>query len=193
MVLQGKSNMTPQPAKPRVLVVDDHPANRRAFEAILEPGYTVHLAASGFQALELTLREDYAVILLDVKMPGMDGFEVAELLRRRERTKHTPIVFISAFDQTVLQVKKGFIAGATDFVFSPVDEELLKFKVATYVQIYLRNESLRFRIRDLETTVATLREELRARGSADTAILVRIQSLDGIIDGLKRELESELA
>ena len=181
--------MTPQPAKPRVLVVDDHPANRRAFESILEPNYTVHLAASGFQALELALREEYAVILLDVKMPGMDGFEVAELLRRRERTRHTPIVFISAFDQTVLQMKKGFIAGATDYIFSPVDEELLKFKVATYVEIFLRNESLRFRIRDLETTVATLREELRARGSADTAILGRIQSLDGIIGELKRELD----
>jgi PleD family two-component response regulator len=185
--------MTPQPAKPRVLIVDDHPANRQAFESILEKTYTVHLAASGFQALELTLREEYAVIMLDVKMPGMDGFEVAELLRRRERTKHTPILFISAFDQTVLQVKKGFIAGATDFIFSPVDEELLKFKVATYVQIYLRNESLRFRIYELERTVATLREELRARGSADTAILVRIKSLDGMIDGLKRELESELS
>jgi CheY-like chemotaxis protein len=181
--------MTPQPAKPRVLVVDDHPANRRAFESLLEPDYTVHLAASGFQALELTLADEYAVILLDVKMPGMDGFEVADLLRRRERTKHTPIVFISAFDQTVLQVKKGFVAGATDFIFSPVDEELLKFKVATYVQIYLRNESLRFRIRDLEATVATLREELRAQGSAGAAILGRIRSLDGIIEGLKRELE----
>lgn len=182
--------MTPQPEKPRVLIVDDHPANRRAFESLLETDYTVHLAASGFQALELTLREEYAVVLLDVKMPGMDGFEVAELLRRRERTKHTPIVFISAFDQTVLQVKKGFVAGATDFIFSPVDEELLKFKVATYVQIYLRNESLRFRIHDLERTVAALREELRAHGSADTAIMGRIKSLDGIIDELKRELES---
>src|SRR5690242_15235878 len=124
--------MTPQPIKPRVLIVDDHPANRRAFESLLESDYSVAVAATGYQALALTLRDDYAVILLDVKMPGMDGFEVAELLRRRERTKYTPIVFISAFDQTVLQLKKGFVAGATDFVFSPVDEDLLKYKVATY-------------------------------------------------------------
>src|SRR5579885_2865779 len=108
--------MTPQPAKPHVLVVDDHPANRMAFEHVLEPRYTVTLAATGRQALEMTLRQDFAVILLDVKMPGMDGFEVAELLRKRERTSHTPIVFISAYDQTVLQAKRGYVSGATDFV-----------------------------------------------------------------------------
>ena len=184
--------MTPQPAKPRVLIVDDHPANRLAFETLLEENYTVNVAASGYQALELTLREEFAVILLDVKMPGMDGFEVAELLRKRERTSHTPIVFISAYDQTVLQMKKGYIVGATDFIFSPVDEELLKFKVATYAHIFLRNEALRFQIRDLEATVAALREDFRGRGSSDASILGRIKSLEGNVEGLKREMESRV-
>ena len=182
--------MTPQPVKPRVLIVDDHPANRRAFETLLEPNYTVHIAAGGLQALELTLREEYAVILLDVKMPGMDGFEVAELIRKRERTRHTPIVFISAYDQTILQMKKGYIAGATDFIFSPVDEELLKFKVATYAHIFLRNEALRVQIRDLEQTVAALREDFRGRNPSEVAILGRIKSLETNIDGLKRHIES---
>src|SRR6185436_2108656 len=182
--------MTPQPAKPRVLIVDDHPANRRAFETLLETDYTVSVAATGYQALELTLREEYAVILLDVKMPGMDGFEVAELFRKRERTRHTPIVFISAFDQTVFQMKKGYIVGATDFIFSPVDAELLKFKVATYAHIYLRNEALALQIRDLELTVASLRSEIRGRGTADPALQSQIRSFEGIIEGFKRQMES---
>jgi CheY-like chemotaxis protein len=182
--------MTPQPAKPRVLIVDDHPANRRAFETLLETDYTVSVAATGYQALELTLREEFAVILLDVKMPGMDGFEVAELLRRRERMRHTPVVFISAYDQTVFQMKKGYIVGATDFIFSPVDEELLKFKVATYVHIYLRNEALRIQIRDLELTVASLRADVRTRGISQPELQTRIRSFEEIVEGFKRQMES---
>ena len=182
--------MTSQPSRPRVLIVDDHPANRMAFETLLDIDYTVSVAASGYQALELTLRDEYAVILLDVKMPGMDGFEVAELLRRRERTRHTPIVFISAYDQTVFQMKKGYIVGATDFIFSPVDPELLKFKVATYVHIFLRNEALRVQVRDLELTVASLRSDLRARGASDPELQGRIKSFEGIIEGFKRQMES---
>src|SRR5688572_2423708 len=180
--------MTPQPSKPRVLIVDDHPANRRAFETLLETDYTVSVAATGYQALELTLRDEYAVILLDVKMPGMDGFEVAELLRKRERTRHTPIVFISAFDQTVFQMKKGYIVGATDFIFSPVDEELLRFKVKTYVHHYLRNEAFRLQVRDLELTVAALREEIRMHGG-DPALQNRLRSFEVIITRFKRQTE----
>jgi CheY-like chemotaxis protein len=171
------------------LIVDDHPANRRAFETLLEPDYTVSVAATGYQALEGTLREDYAVILLDIKMPGMDGFEVADLLRGRERTRHTPIVFISAFDQTVFQMKKGYVVGATDFMFSPVDPELLKFKVATYAHSYLRNEALRIQVRDLESTVASLRSEIRGRGASDPAMQSRIRSFEVIIEGFKRHTE----
>jgi CheY-like chemotaxis protein len=182
--------MTPQPAKPRVLIVDDHPANRRAFETLLEDKYTLGLAASGHQALELTLRDDYAVILLDVRMPGMDGFEVAELLRRRERSRHTPIVFISAFDQTVFHLKKGYVAGATDFIFSPVDEDLLKLKVATYVEIYLRNESLRLRIFELEKTLGSLHTEFKRLDPSRTVLEQRIRSLEVSLESLKRELNS---
>jgi len=181
--------MTPQPAKPRVMIVDDHPANRRAFETLLENEYTVALAASGYQALELTLRDDYAVILLDVKMPAMDGFEVAELLRKRERTRHTPIVFISAYDQTVFQMKKGYVVGATDFIFSPVDEELLKFKVATYAKIYLHHEALRLQIRELQATIGAIRDEAPT-GGGSAAFLGKIRNLETQAAALKREIDS---
>jgi hypothetical protein len=172
------------------LIVDDHPANRRAFETLLEPDYTVSVAATGYQALECTLREDYAVILLDIKMPGMDGFEVAELLRKRERSRHTPIIFMSAYDQTVIQAKKGYVAGATDFIFSPVDEDLLKLKVATYVEIYLRNESLRLRILELEKTLSSLHTEFKRLDPSRTVLEQRIRSLEVIIESLKQELNS---
>jgi CheY-like chemotaxis protein len=182
--------MTPQPAKPRVLIVDDHPANRRAFESLLEERYSVGVAATGHQALELTLRDDYAVILMDVRMPGMDGFEVAELLRKRERTRHTPIIFISAFDQTILQVKRGYVAGATDFIFSPVDEDLLQLKVQTYVQIFLRNEVLRLKIWELESTLTSLRAEFDRLDPSRAVLQQRIGHLESTVATLKLEMNA---
>jgi CheY-like chemotaxis protein len=181
--------MIPQPAPPRVLIVDDHPANRMAFEMILEPVYTVTLASNGYQALEFADRDDYAVILLDIRMPGMSGFEVAEILRQRERTRHTPIIFMSAYDQTIVQAKKGYIAGATDFLFSPIDEEFLKLKVATYVQIYLRNESLRRQIHHLQTAVRALEKLVCGRDPVDGPVQEGIYDLEDQIDELERRFE----
>ena len=180
--------MTPQPQKPRVLVVDDHPANRRAFGSLLEQDYTVVLAESGAQALELVLRDEYAVILLDVRMPGMDGFEVADLIRKRGKARYTPIIFLSAYDQTVVQMKRGYLAGAIDFLFSPVDEELLKHKVAAYAQSYLRNEALRLEIAHLQRIVEALRPE-GARSSTEESLRNKVLELEGIIEVLKRQVD----
>jgi len=180
--------MTPQPAKPRVLIVDDHPANRLAFRNLLEPLYTIAIASNGVEALELTQHNDFAVILLDVRMPGMTGFEVAEQIRKEERTRYTPIVFMSAYDRTEFQAKKGYLAGATDFIFSPVDEELLKYKVATYVQIYMRNEALWLQVHLLQETVRSLELELSQGGSTEHVqrkmrrLEVQIDSLIGQLD-----------
>jgi CheY-like chemotaxis protein len=180
--------MMSQPVKPRILVVDDHPANRRAFESILEADYTVVLAEDGAQALELTLLNDFAAILLDVRMPGMDGFEVAELLRDRERTRYTPIVFMSAFDQNVIQTKRGYLAGGTDFIFSPVDEDLLKYKVAAYVRIYQRNEALWLRILQLQATFRTLQMEV-GRTCPTASIQTKIRRLTDQIESLKEQVD----
>ena len=170
--------MSPQPPKPRVLVVDDHPANRLAYETVLEAGYTVFLAESGRQALELTAKVEFAVILLDVRMPEMDGYETAIQLRRRDATRHTPIVFTSAIDQSLSHVNRGFVAGATDYIFSPVDPEFLKFKVATYTQMYLRHEALLLQIERLEKYLRSLQAEIGGSFSAD---------LTGILEELKRQ------
>jgi CheY-like chemotaxis protein len=179
--------MTPQPAKPRVLIVDDHPANRLAFRMLLEPLYNVAVAANGRDALELVSIYEFAVILLDVRMPGMGGFEVAELLRKDERTRYTPIVFMSAYDRTDFHAKKGYLAGATDYIFSPVDEELLKFKVAAYVQQYLRNEALWLQVQQLQETVLSLQRELAQCCPTELA-LEEIRRLEGQIEALKDQL-----
>jgi CheY-like chemotaxis protein len=164
--------------KPRVLIVDDHPANRYAFETVLEKEFDVCLAASGRQALELCRREDFAVIVLDVRMPEMDGFDTAEALRRHDRTKVTPIVFTSAYEQTAAQMTRGYVSGATDFLFSPVDPDLLRLKVSTYAQIHLRHEALRHNVVQLNDEIRSLHAELARRGVAVTRVAARLNQIE---------------
>ena len=161
--------MTPQSSKPRVLVVDDTAANRLAFEAILEADFHVTLAASGSKALEVCRTQEFAVIVLDVRMPGMDGFETARALRGDNGTSMPPIIiFTTAFDQNVAQLTQGFAAGATDFLFSPVEPDLLKLKVATYARIYLQFAALQFEVRRLSGALAEAREEMARHGLTES-------------------------
>src|ERR1043166_704254 len=187
---KGKGGyLTSQPMKPRVMVVDDNAANRTAFQSILEGAYTVHLADSGHVALQLSLNHEFALILLDVRMPLMDGFETAALLRARERTRETPIIFLSAYELTVDQIKEAYVAGATDFLPRPVDQELLQFKVAAYVRLYLRNESIRAQLHHLESLVETLQVEANLRvGALEPSFKSKIDQLEGLIGGLHRQL-----
>ncbi len=178
--------MTPQPAKPRVLIVDDNPANRLAFQTVLEPSYTVTLADCGEEAFRRVLEQEFSVILLDVRMPGMDGFEVAQALRRRDRTRHIPIIFTSAYDHTVIHAKKGYLAGATDFLFSPVDEDLLKLKVGAYADLFLRNETLLLRIAELEQSVRSLERDL-AQYNPHESVWRKLASLERQISEIRRE------
>lgn len=180
--------MTPQPQKPRVLVVDDHAANRMAFRSVLETEYTVFLAESGEQALKLALQEEFAVILLDVRMPGLDGFETAKLIRQREQARYTPIIFTSAHDKTLADVTKGFVSGATDYLFSPVDPDFLRFKVRAYVELFLRNESLRLRVSHLNGLVHALQAQLREAQPDREALAAKIQELESVIEQLQRQL-----
>jgi CheY-like chemotaxis protein len=173
--------------RPRVLVVDDTEANRYAFEAVLEREFDVILATSGKQALELCEREDFATIVLDVRMPVMDGFETAEALRRRERTRVTPIVFTSAFEHSVDQMTRGYVSGATDFLFSPVDPDLLRLKVRTYAEIHLRHESMRRDLAHLHEAVRSLHAELARRGVAVTRVKARMDSLEEETQELARK------
>lgn len=120
-----------------ILLVDDRPENLDALESVLaEFGQNLVRAASGREALRRVLQQDFAAILLDVQMPGMDGFETAELIRERERSQHTPIIFITAIGKSEPEVFKGYSVGAVDYVFKPFVPEILKAKVRVFVDLF---------------------------------------------------------
>lgn len=126
-----------------ILVVDDMPEKLLAIEATLgELGQKIVKAYSGREALRCLLKDDYAVILLDVNMPVMDGFETAALIRERKRSEHTPIIFVTAFNDEV-QIAKGYSLGAVDFISTPIDPEVLRTKVRVFVDLYQKTEAIR--------------------------------------------------
>jgi PleD family two-component response regulator len=181
-------------AKARVLIVDDNPANRLAFEITLERDHVVLLAETGRQALELAEREEVEVVLIDIRMPIMDGYEVAAELRRRERTRHTPILFTSAVERTPHHVARGFEAGATDFILSPVDPDLLRGKVRQLVETHRRRKTLKGKILELSDVLRGLRAELARTLPHDQALSRHIRQLEELSEALRRQsvgLESE--
>ncbi|WP_240911550.1 hybrid sensor histidine kinase/response regulator [Paludisphaera soli] len=128
----------------RVLLVDDLPKNLLALEAVLGGmGLDLARAGSGEEALRQVLDGDFAVILMDVQMPGMDGFEAAELIRRRDRSSHTPIIFLTAFQNTEGQAFQGYALGAVDFLSKPIVPAVLRSKVAVFVELHQKTDQVR--------------------------------------------------
>jgi PAS domain S-box-containing protein len=120
-----------------VLVVDDHPENLRVLELILDPlDVDVITAGSGEEALRILLERDVAVIVLDVRMPVMDGYETAQYVKQRERTRHVPIIFLTAMGNDREQALSGYEAGAVDYIEKPVEPVVLCAKVATFAELY---------------------------------------------------------
>jgi len=127
-----------------ILLVDDQQANLVALEAVLKDlGQDLVWAKSGQEALSLVFDRNFAVILLDVRMPDMDGFETAELIRKRQRSRDTPIIFITAADVSSDQIVRGYRVGAVDFISKPLVPEVLTAKVGTFLELYKRTEKLR--------------------------------------------------
>jgi signal transduction histidine kinase len=176
-----------------ILLVDDHEENLLALEAILvDPSFNLVRASSGRAALKEVLRCDFALILLDVAMPDLDGYETAELIRSRERSRQTPIIFLTANYRSDAQVFRGYSVGAVDYIFKPFSAEILKSKVAVFVELYQKREALkrqaqalllaheeledrvRARTRELAETNAALREEVdeRKRVEAERQVLL---------------------
>jgi len=129
--------------KPYVLIVDDRVENLMSFEALLEgSGCSIVKANSGQEALKEALKRDFALILLDVQMPHMDGFETAELLRCSSRTKHIPIIFISAISKERYHVFRGYESGAVDYLMKPVDSHILRSKVKIFLKLAAQKSKL---------------------------------------------------
>jgi len=124
----------------KILLVDDEEHNLRALRAILDrPDYDLVIAHSGAEALKASLRDDFAVVLLDVMMPDMDGFEVAALLRSRARSRHTPVIFLSATGTDATYSTRGYEVGAVDYLSKPSDPDVVRAKVAVFVELYRKN------------------------------------------------------
>ena len=130
---------------PSLLLVDDRPQNLLALQAILDPlGHELVTASSGNEALRILLtRDDFAVILLDVQMPELDGFEVAKVIKQRERTSTIPIIFLTALSKDERHVFRGYEIGAVDYVFKPFDPVILRAKVAVFVELWEKNQQIR--------------------------------------------------
>ena len=126
-----------------ILIVDDRAENLLALEAILEPlGQRLVRASSGEEALRKLLTRDFAVILLDVQMPGLNGFDTARLIKSRERTRHIPIIFLTAISKDEEFVFAGYSVGAVDYLFKPFQPDILRSKVATFVDLHLRQRRI---------------------------------------------------
>ena len=127
-----------------ILIVDDKPANLLALRKLLaRPGLNIVEATGGNDALSLLLEYDFALILLDVQMPDMDGFETAELIRGNEETKHIPIIFVTAISKDQKYVFKGYDKGAVDYLFKPLDPDILLSKVNIFLELYKQKEDLK--------------------------------------------------
>jgi response regulator RpfG family c-di-GMP phosphodiesterase len=145
MALPIQSNGTaPADEKVNILIVDDRPDKLLAHETVLaDLDQNLVRATSGREALRCLLRQDFAVILLDVNMPGMDGFETAALIRKRQRSETTPIIFISAVSDTDTHVSRGYSLGAVDYILTPVVPEILRAKLAVFVDLYKKTEQIK--------------------------------------------------
>jgi PAS domain S-box-containing protein len=165
----------------RILLVDDDERNLLAVKTVLDDVAEVVLARSGEEALRHLLRGEFAVILLDVYMPGMDGYETAQMIRSREQTKRIPIVFLSAVNKESEHLLRGYAMGAVDYVFKPVDPVVLKSKVAVFVDLFqMRREIQRNAAHEQKLLDATIRanaeklrveQELRLAEQRQAAIL----------------------
>jgi signal transduction histidine kinase len=147
---------------PNVMIVDDTAENLVALEALLRrDGVHPLCASSGAEALELLLVHDVAIALVDVQMPEMDGFELAELMRGAARTKHVPIIFITAGSRDPTRVFKGYETGAVDFLFKPIDPQILKAKIDVFLELADQRRQVTHALRLQELFVAILGHDLR--------------------------------
>jgi PAS domain S-box-containing protein len=164
-----------QPLKASILLVDDRPANVLALEAVLKPlGHQLVPAHSGEEALRHLLDGEFAVILMDVQMPGLDGYQTAALIKQRERCRQVPIIFISGINKDIEHVIKGFNYGAVDYIVKPVEPFVLRAKVAAFVDLFLKEQQLKGeqeKLRLLERAELARRSEERFRRLSESMSL----------------------
>lgn len=156
----------------KILLVDDREDNLLSIETILEPsGYTFIKALSGREALKILLNEfDFALILMDVQMPNLNGFETASLIYQREKLKHIPIIFITANSYGDEHIFKGYMTGAVDYIYKPVNPDLLRAKVGVFIDLYKKNYKLQAQEQKLVAINKNLELEILERKVSEEKI-----------------------
>src|SRR5580704_8374977 len=190
--LQRMSAGAPEPVK--ILLVDDQADNLLSAGAVLETlGEEVVKAESGREALRHLLDSDFAVIVLDVMMPEMDGFETAALIRQRERSRHTPIIFLTALGRSEEHIKQGYTLGAVDYLGKPFVPEILRTKVSVFVELHRKSGLLAHQSKLLERQNAELQEAIDRSRRAEEEIKALNHHLERRIaelNDLNREMET---
>lgn len=175
------------PRTPKVLAVDDRPENLLALQAILQ-GLQVEVVGvdSGDEALKRLLVDDYAVILLDALMPGMDGFETAGHIKRRQRTQHIPIVFLTAMDTDSHLAFRGYQAGAVDYITKPFDPWVLRAKVSVFVDLWTLHVDLADRAAECDDLRAAIDDTARLLADAEATGATEVS---GLVEAVSRARE----
>jgi signal transduction histidine kinase len=164
--------MSDTDGKVNVLLVDDRPEKLLALEAVLDdPGQNIVRAYSGREALRHVLTTEFAVILLDVNMPGMDGFETASLIRQRKSSEHIPIIFVTAFSDEI-HVARGYSLGAVDYIMAPVVPEVLRSKVGVFVELFRKNRQVRLQAESLRRRAGQLQRLAAASLAINSALSI---------------------
>jgi signal transduction histidine kinase len=156
----------------KILVVDDREDNLLSIETILESdGYAIRKANSGRAALKILLNEqDFTLILMDVQMPDMNGFETAELIYQRDKLKHIPIIFITAHNHDEQFMFEGYRMGGVDFIYKPINPDLLRYKVSVFAELYRKTHELMIQESELKAANASLEREIEERRMSEEKI-----------------------
>ncbi|HLA52582.1 MAG TPA: response regulator [Flavitalea sp.] len=178
----------------KILLVDDREDNLLSIESILEPaGYKFVKANSGNEALKILLHEyDFAMILMDVKMPNLNGFETASMIYQRDKLRHIPIIFITANSYGDEQMFKGYMTGAVDYIYKPINPDLLRAKVSVFMELYKKNHILLAQEQKLVSINKSLEEEIHERKISEEKVKeLNYQLLDNIerLESANRDLD----
>lgn len=178
--------------KAKILIVDDRHENLVTLESLLDsPDVETVRAQSGEEALAHTLEHDFALVLLDVQMPGMDGYEVAELMRGNKNTRHMPIIFLTAEMGNINQIFRGYQSGAVDYLFKPLDIQIFRSKVDIFLELFRQKAQLEKKSRELDAKVVEL-EELQQALEETNEQLRLVSSTDGLTGLLNRRRFDEI-
>ncbi|HWP18014.1 MAG TPA: ATP-binding protein [Burkholderiaceae bacterium] len=185
---------TPIDAPVNILLVDDEPANLLSLTALLEPlGQRLVQANSGAEALRHVLDQDFAVILLDVRMPGMDGIETASLIRARKRSQATPIIFLTGMDSAPDRVFQGYSAGAVDYLTKPVVPVILRAKVEAFIELERARARLRAEVQERERAASELAALNRLLEERNRQLADANAELDAFCGAVSHDLRAPLA